>query len=109
MTKTLTTRQDNFIFYYAKSGNATQAAIRAGYSPRTARQQGSRLLTKAYIHQRLNAAGQTGLNALEDICLNGKNERAQVQAAKTLVELAYGKAPILGVQQPDIRINVRHI
>jgi phage terminase small subunit len=30
-------------------GNATQAAIAAGYRPATARQQGSRLLTKAYI------------------------------------------------------------
>lgn len=33
----------------AAAGNATEAATRAGYSTHTARQQGSRLLTKAVI------------------------------------------------------------
>tara|TARA_B100000949_G_C14062501_1_gene358340 strand:- start:431 stop:571 length:141 start_codon:yes stop_codon:yes gene_type:complete len=31
--------------------NATQAAIRAGYSPKTAPQQGSRLLRNAVVQQ----------------------------------------------------------
>jgi len=36
-------------FVAAYDGNATQAAIAAGYSPKTARQQGNRLLTIADI------------------------------------------------------------
>lgn len=38
-----------FVTEYLKDLNATQAAIRAGYSPKTAKQQGSRLLTNADI------------------------------------------------------------
>lgn len=39
-------KQKNFCHEYIRDFNATQAAIRAGYSPRSAKQQGSRLLTK---------------------------------------------------------------
>ena len=50
----LNQRQARFVEEYLTPGteaygNATQAAIRAGYSPRTAKQQGNRLLTKAHI------------------------------------------------------------
>jgi phage terminase small subunit len=38
-------RRARFVLEYLKDLNATQAAIRAGYSPRTARSQGSELLT----------------------------------------------------------------
>ena len=46
---TLNEKQQRFIDEYLVDLNATQAAIRAGYSPSTARQQGSRLLTHADI------------------------------------------------------------
>lgn len=42
----MNTRQNAFCLEYAKSGNATKAAEAAGYSKRTARSQGQRLLTK---------------------------------------------------------------
>ncbi len=42
-------RWDKFVQEYIIDLHAEQAAIRAGYSPKTARQQGSRLLTKVYI------------------------------------------------------------
>ncbi len=45
----LTPKQERFCSEYLIDFNATQAAIRAGYSPRTAKQQGSRLLTNADI------------------------------------------------------------
>lgn len=35
-----------FIAAYARTGNATQAALEAGYSPKTVRQQGAMLLSK---------------------------------------------------------------
>jgi len=44
--KELTPKQELFVIEYAKDFNATQAAIRAGYSPKTASEQGSRLLGK---------------------------------------------------------------
>lgn len=49
----LNEKQARFAEEYAVDLNATQAAIRAGYSPETARQQGSRLLTNAYIRARV--------------------------------------------------------
>lgn len=45
----LTEQQIAFCEYYAVSLNATQAAIDAGYSKKSARQQGCRLLTNANI------------------------------------------------------------
>jgi len=46
----LTERQKLFVRYYVSSGmNATQAAIKAGYSEKTARAQGYRLLVNVYI------------------------------------------------------------
>ena len=45
--KTLTTKQRKFVNFY--EGNATKAAILAGFSKKTARSQGQRLLTKVDI------------------------------------------------------------
>lgn len=45
----LTVKQKRFVTEYIIDHNATQAAIRAGYSERTARSQGQRLLTKVDI------------------------------------------------------------
>lgn len=53
----MTARQQRFADEYLLDCNATQAAIRAGYSPKTAKQIGQRMLTnvdlKAYIDARL--------------------------------------------------------
>lgn len=45
----MTARQRAFCEHYAACGNAAQAAREAGYSERTARSQGQRLLTNADI------------------------------------------------------------
>src|SRR3990167_5078362 len=45
----LTARQQRFVAEYAVDLDATQAAIRAGYSEHTAMQQGSRLLSNVEI------------------------------------------------------------
>ena len=50
----MTSRQIRFCFAYASSGNATQSAIEAGYSEKTARSQGQRLLTNVDIQNFLN-------------------------------------------------------
>ena len=49
----MTEQQERFAIEYARTGNATKSAIVAGYSEDTARQQGSRLLTKADIVQKV--------------------------------------------------------
>lgn len=53
--KRLTARNAAFVASYLKCRNATQAAIAAGYSEGTARQQGSRLLTNAVIRAEIDA------------------------------------------------------
>lgn len=58
----LTPRQAAFVQEYLVDKNATQAAIRAGYSPKTARSQGERLLTNAAIRK----AVDTGLMDLAE-------------------------------------------
>ena len=68
MGMTLSPRRQRFVEEWLADPNATQAAIRAGYSPRTAKQQGSRLLTnddvKAAIQARQRAlADQTDVSA----------------------------------------------
>lgn len=47
----LTDKQLLFATEYIKTANATQAAIKAGYSENSARQQGSRLLSNANVSQ----------------------------------------------------------
>lgn len=49
----LTPRQQRFVDEYRLSLNATQAAIKAGYSAKTAKAQGSRLLTNVAIQKNL--------------------------------------------------------
>ncbi len=48
-------KQARFVDEYLIDGNATQAAIRAGYSPKTARFIGSENLTKPHIMAAVNA------------------------------------------------------
>jgi phage terminase small subunit len=64
----LTPRQARFCDEYLIDLNATQAAIRAGYSPRTANQQGARLLANVKIQAALGErmekrAERTGIDA----------------------------------------------
>lgn len=85
----MTEQQEKFAIEYARTGNATQSAIVAGYSEDSARQQGSRLLTKADIVQkveeikaqmaqdlrmRMAKEASTAFNVLIDIM---KNENAK--------------------------------
>lgn len=51
MDKKLTPKQKAFCDYYIELGNATEAAIKAGYNKKTARQIGSMNLTKVDIKQ----------------------------------------------------------
>lgn len=83
---TLTPKQQRFVAEYLIDLNATQAAIRAGYSVRTAKQQGSRLLTnvdiasavagkQAKVGDRLEITAEKVLRDLEEQRLEAKVDR----------------------------------
>lgn len=64
----MTPKQEAFINEYLIDKNATQAAIRAGYSPRTANEQGARLLANVSVRLRVDellarASEKAGLTA----------------------------------------------
>ena len=54
----MTHRQELFIQEYIKTGNATNSAIKAGYSKKTARVIGQENLTKPYIKKKINELSQ---------------------------------------------------
>ncbi|NCC69717.1 MAG: terminase small subunit, partial [Clostridia bacterium] len=58
MSKALTPKQQAFVQEYLCDLNATQAAIRAGYSERTAGSQGERMLKNVEIQIALAEAQQ---------------------------------------------------
>lgn len=51
----LTEKQKRFVDYYVETGNATEAAKRAGYSAKTAKQVGQENLTKPYLKAAIDA------------------------------------------------------
>ncbi|MEQ6856082.1 terminase small subunit [Lysinibacillus capsici] len=67
----LNDRQKRFADEYIIDLNATQAAIRAGYSEKTARSQGQRLLTnvdiQAYIEERMTSHKKETIAQQEEI------------------------------------------
>lgn len=68
MTSDLNLKQARFVDEYLLDLNAKQAAIRAGYSPRTAESQGARLLSHAKVSAAIaeavaNRSRKTGVDA----------------------------------------------
>ena len=55
-TAKLTEKQQRFVEEYLIDLNATQAAIRAGYSAKTADQQGSRMLANVKVQQAISGS-----------------------------------------------------
>src|SRR5689334_2134613 len=64
-TKPLSTRYERFVAEFLKDGNATQAYVRAGYSPRGAQPSASRLLRDPRIEAAIAAGRQRITQALE--------------------------------------------
>lgn len=72
----LTAKQQRFVAEYPIDLNATQAAIRAGYSEKTAAEQASRLLTNVKVAEAIQAA------------MKARSERTQIDADWVLKRLA---------------------
>ena len=73
----MTDKQKRFIAEYLIDSSATQAAIRAGYSPKTAKAQGSRLLTDVDIAAELQAKQEKKLDELD---LTAKRVLSEIMA-----------------------------
>jgi phage terminase small subunit len=73
----LTDKQQNFVEEYLIDLNATQAAIRAGYSEKTARSQGQRLLTNVDIEKAIQKA------------MAERSKRTNINADNVLREIAH--------------------
>jgi phage terminase small subunit len=56
--KGFTDKHRRFVAEYLKDSNATQAALRAGYPAKSARQQGSRLLSNAAIRAAIGSKAE---------------------------------------------------
>ena len=72
----LTPKQARFVEEYLVDLNGKQAAIRAGYSPKTAEVQGSRLLKNAQVQVALSAA------------IQARSRRTEVTADRVVAEFA---------------------
>jgi phage terminase small subunit len=72
----LTAKQRAFVNEYIIDLNATQAAERAGYSPKTANEQGARLLANDSVSEAINQA------------LELRAKRTEITADRVLTELA---------------------
>lgn len=93
----LTPKQQRFVEEYLVDLNATQAAIRAGYSPKTAEQQGSRLLGNVKVAGAIEVA-----QAL-------RSERTQVDADWVLTRLAAeAEADIADLYDEDMNLKPVH-
>lgn len=118
MGATMSPQQQTFINEYILTGNATQAAITAGYSEKTAQVQASRLLKHADIKQAIEQAQneqQQRHNLTVDHLLE-QLENARLLAMETgkvsaAVAAIMGKARLLGFDKPvesTTNIEVKH-
>lgn len=94
----LTEKQKRFIEEYLIDLNATQAAIRAGYSPDSARQSGSDNMNNPYIRTRIDKA------------LAERSKRTGVNADRIIEELAkiafLNPTDLIDVNNATLKANV---
>lgn len=104
MSKKLTAKQARFKDEYLIDNNATQAAMRAGYSKKTAKSQGQRLLTNVDIAAAIKVgqkdiAKRNGLT-IDDI-LDELEEARKIAKEEgkgaPMVAASMGKAKLLGL------------
>ena len=87
----LNARQKAFCEYYVATGNATDAAIKAGYSKRTAKSIGQRLLTfvdiKKYIDELMQKLESERIASAEEVLqILTSTMRGEIQEEVIIVE-----------------------
>ena len=111
----LTPKREAFCQQYVVDHNATQAAIRAGYSDATAQQQGSRLLLDVVVQARI-AALQAEVAERNEVTVDSivaELEEARNQAITTgqssaAVQASMGKAKVCGLLVDRYRDENQH-
>jgi phage terminase small subunit len=108
----ITAQKQRFIDAYLISSNATQSAIDAGYSEKTASAQGSRLKRDPEIKKALQQAQDEAsernkvtvdhlIDELEAARQIAKDERN----ASAMISATLGKAKILGLDKPSDKVE----
>ena len=103
----MTERQDRFIEHYSLTGNATQSAIEAGYSEKTAKQKGYEL--KKNLRHEINEQTQkvladkipASLNVLSKLAEGAESESVRLGAVKDILDRA-GLKPVERIEQTNI-------
>ena len=108
----LTDKQWAFVLEYPKDWNATQAAIRAGYSQNTAQQIGFENLTKPVIKAALSQAYKdAAMDTEEMFAILGKMARGKVAQENTQIRalelIGKGHAAFTDKIKQDTDLNVR--
>lgn len=99
MAAKLTAKQEKFVKEYLTDLNATQAAIRAGYSEKTAYSQGQRLLKNVEIQKEL---------AKHQKALQDKTEITQEKVIEELAAIGFANATDFAVNGIPITDNTQH-
>ena len=109
----LTAKQRAFIREYRVCGNATEAALKAGYSKKGARQQGSALLTNPAIANELQEAEAKVAEKCEvdrEYVLRGLKAEAELDdnrsSERTAALVALGKAVDGGIFTDKREVDV---
>ena len=104
----LTAKQQRFIKEYLLDLNATQAAIRAGYSKKTAQEQGSRLLSNVMVSSAIQEAQQEALKRLDmskddvgAMYLEAYNKAEELGQPSAMVSATNGLCKLYGVNAPE--------
>lgn len=113
----LSLKQKKFCEYYVELGNASQAAIKAGYSAKDAKRQGSRLLTvseiRAYIEELTKADEKRRMASAEEVLeffaevMRNKEEatKNRLKAAENLAKrLGLDKEKAQGTEDKEIQV-----
>ena len=104
---TMTERQDKFIDIYSKTGNATQSAIEAGYSQKTAKQKGYEL--KNLLRKEINEQTQkvladhvpSSIKWLSELAETSESDSVRLGAIKDLLDRA-GLKPVERIEQTTV-------
>jgi|TARA_R100000656_G_scaffold96010_1_gene69730 phage terminase small subunit len=104
--------QEKFVDHFCLTGNATQAAIEAGYSQKTAKQQGHRLKNQLgqaieeKIKKLLLAKIPLGINWLLELAESSQSDSVRLGAVKDLLDRA-GLKPIERIEQTNVENKSR--
>ncbi len=103
----MTDKQTAFVKEFSLTGNATQSAIKAGYSEKTAHQKGHQLRwqfqheTEDETRRLMQAAVPGALAQIVDLAARATSEQVRLQAAKDIMDRA-GLKPTERIEQVTI-------